>query len=80
MYLASWLLTTDSIGDIRPFELERGMYPTDRLSKNPKATIVVTDSVLPIRIDPRFSGSLSSILKDGIPSALGAAGASIVTA
>jgi hypothetical protein len=56
------------------------MYPTDRLSKNPKATIVVSDSVLPIRIDPRFSGSLSSILKDGIPSALGAAGASIVTA
>jgi hypothetical protein len=72
--------TTDSIADIRPFELERGTYPIDRLSKNPKAAIVASDSVLPIRIDPRFSGSLSSILKDGIPSALGAAGASAVTA
>jgi hypothetical protein len=72
--------TTDSIGDIRPFELERGMYPIDRPSKNPKEAIVISDSVLPIKIEPLPSGSLSSILKDGKPSASVAAGASAVIA
>jgi hypothetical protein len=72
--------TTASIGDIRPFEIERGMYPIDRLSKNTKAAIVASDRVLPVRIDPLFSGSLSSILKDGMPSVLAEEGASTVTA
>jgi len=64
----------------RPFEPGMGTYPIDRLSKKPKATIVASENVLPIRMDPSLSGCVSRILKDGMPSALVAAGASAVTA
>ena len=51
-----------------------------RLSRNPKAASAISDIVPPTRIEPSPRGSLSRILKEGVPAAWGESDAASVTA